>query len=205
MQQLHGCDLTLLPPCLLQLLPAALHCLQLLPLSWLFIRLAGRYGVTFTDSSTLKSVGKLFAPTGGCMLLQCWRQATSYGIAQGCSCVVVELAKLPEGSLHQTDEAGNCQPGLVLWQLSNCTLAVCVVHTVSASSLVGGRTPSRALLLLLLRSCLLPSHPALPAGYLVLRTAAITFTYAIATGLTARAGPAAAACHQVMPAAATIT
>jgi hypothetical protein len=35
------------------------------------------------------------------------------------------------------------------------------------------------------------------AGYLVLRTAAITFTYAIATGLTARAGPAAAACHQV--------
>ncbi|KAF6252887.1 hypothetical protein COO60DRAFT_491198 [Scenedesmus sp. NREL 46B-D3] len=70
---------------------------QLLPLSWLFIRLARRYGVTFTDSSTLKSVGKLFAPT----------------------------------------------------------------------------------------------------GYLVLRTAAITFTYAIATGLTARAGPAAAACHQV--------
>lgn len=35
------------------------------------------------------------------------------------------------------------------------------------------------------------------AGYLVLRTAAITFTYAIATGLTARAGPSAAACHQV--------
>lgn len=71
--------------------------LQLLPLSWLFIRLARRYGVTFTDPSTLKSVGKLFAPT----------------------------------------------------------------------------------------------------GYLVLRTASITFTYAIATGLTARAGPAAAACHQV--------
>jgi hypothetical protein len=37
----------------------------------------------------------------------------------------------------------------------------------------------------------------LSSGYLVLRTAAITFTYAIATGLTARAGPAAAACHQV--------
>lgn len=71
--------------------------MQLLPLSWLFIRLARRYGVSFNDSSTLKSVGKLFAPT----------------------------------------------------------------------------------------------------GYLVLRTAAITFTYAIATGLTARAGPAAAACHQV--------
>jgi hypothetical protein len=37
---------------------------QLLPLSWLFIRLARRYGVSFNDSSTLKSVGKLFAPTG---------------------------------------------------------------------------------------------------------------------------------------------
>lgn len=37
----------------------------------------------------------------------------------------------------------------------------------------------------------------------MLRTAAITFTYAIATGLTARAGPAAAACHQVRVAAAT--
>jgi hypothetical protein len=32
---------------------------------------------------------------------------------------------------------------------------------------------------------------------LVLRTAAITFTYATATALSARAGPAAAACHQV--------
>jgi hypothetical protein len=43
--------------------PCALG-VQLLPLSWLFIRLARRYGVTFTDSSTLKTVGKLFAPTG---------------------------------------------------------------------------------------------------------------------------------------------
>jgi len=48
-------------------------------------------------------------------------------------------------------------------------------------------------------TCTILEHavPCCPAGYLVLRTAAITFTYAIATGLTARAGPAAAACHQV--------
>jgi hypothetical protein len=31
----------------------------------------------------------------------------------------------------------------------------------------------------------------------MLRTAAITVTYAVATSLAAKAGPAAAACHQV--------
>jgi hypothetical protein len=38
--------------------------LQLLPLGWLFYKLQHKYGVTFTDASTLSSVGKLFAPTG---------------------------------------------------------------------------------------------------------------------------------------------
>jgi len=36
-----------------------------------------------------------------------------------------------------------------------------------------------------------------PTGFLMLRTAAITVTYAVATSLAAQAGPAAAACHQV--------
>jgi hypothetical protein len=54
-------------------------------------------------------------------------------------------------------------------------------------------TAAGASALHVLSCCCVLSH----TGYLVLRTAAITFTYAIATGLTARAGPAAAACHQV--------
>lgn len=52
------------PVHLLMILPSVLYCPQLLPLCWLFIRLSRKYGVTFTDPSTLSSVGKLFAPTG---------------------------------------------------------------------------------------------------------------------------------------------
>jgi hypothetical protein len=50
---------------------------QLLPLSWLFFNLTRKYGVTFTDASTLRQVGKLFAPTG--VLLHAYAAAAAEG------------------------------------------------------------------------------------------------------------------------------